>query len=279
MLAPSSDVEGASSVALPTTSNDSLATGVAWIGASRVWHPPPRDDKPPEFAMALVEDTVLQVGARRDGTRHLSLAAAINCSSRLALRVALATTGLNPDWWPYRFGGSRKRRVVKAPASALGSGVREFGHPIEEVQELELYAPELAQFGVVEEYADGEQYELDGFVLGGRPTFFHPLRECWVAGRIASYRRADPPSGLREAVATAVRAIGLDDSPFCAELRHSAGRWVLIEVHARLGEDEGLVEQMWDSCPLRAIEAAAAAAAGQNSTTALPGSKRTLRTS
>jgi hypothetical protein len=275
-------VEGASSVELPTTSNDPPATGVAWIGTSRVWHPPPGDSKPPEFAMALVEDTVLQVGARRDGTRHLSLAAAVNCSSRLALRVALATTGLNPDWWPYRFGGSRKRRVVKAPASAMGSGVREFGHPIEEVQELELYAPELAQFGVVEEYADGEQYELDGFVIGGRPSFFHPLRQYWRGERIVAYRRADPPPGLREAVATAVWAAGLDDSPFCAELRHSEGRWIVIELHGRLGEDEGLAAQMWNSCPLRAIEAAlgiAACAAGQNSTRALPGSKRTLRTS
>ena len=232
--------------------------------------------------MALVEDAVLQVGARRDGTRHLTLVAAVNCSSRLALRVALATTGLNPDWWPYRFGGSRKRRVVKAPASALGSGVREFGHLIEEVEELELYAPELAQFGVVEEYVDGEQYELDGFVVGGRLTFFQPLRQEWVGGRIVDYRRADPRPGLHEAVATAVRAVGLDDSPFCAELRHAAGRWVLIELHARLGEDEGLAEQMWDSCPLRAIEVAignGASAPGQNSTTALPGSKRTLRTS
>jgi hypothetical protein len=275
-------VEGATGVTLPRDEEIQRATGVAWIGTSRVWHPPPVNGTPPAFTMALVEDAVLQVGAQRDGTRHLTLVAAVNCSSRLALRVALATTGLNPEWWPYRFGGSRKRRVVKAPASAMGSGVREFGHLIEEVQELELYAPELAQFGVVEEYVDGEQYELDGFVVGGRLTFFHPLRQSWVGGKIVAYRRADPLPGLHEVVGTAVRAAGLDDSPFCAELRYAAGRWVLIELHARLGEDEGLAEEMWDSCPLRAIAAALGSAAGaarQNSTTAFPGSKRTLRTS
>jgi hypothetical protein len=275
-------VEGAAGVTVLRAEKVHPASGVAWIGTSRWWNPPAANGNPPAFTMALVEDTVLQVGAGRDATRHLSLAAAVNCSSRLALRVALATTGLNPDWWPYRFGGSAKRRVIKAPASALGSGVRQFGHPIEEVQELELYAPELAQFGVVEEYADGDQYEVDGFVVGGRPSFFHPLRQHWRGERIVAYRRTDPPPGLREAVATAVWAAALDDSPFCAELRYSAGRWVLIELHGRLGEDEGLAAQMWDSCPLRTIEAAlaiAASASDQNSTTAFPGSKRTLRTS
>jgi hypothetical protein len=203
-----------------------------------------------------VEDSVLQVGALPPDSRHVSLPAAINCSSRLALRVALATTGLNPEWWPYRFGGACKRRVVKAPSSALGSGVRTFAERIEEVEELEIYAPELAEFGVVEELVGGAQYEADGFLLGGRTTFFHPLLQTWRDGRIVGYRRCDPPPGLRQAVAAALQATGVDDAPFCAELRHDGRRWVLIELHARLGEDHGLAQMLWDSCPLGVVEEA-----------------------
>jgi hypothetical protein len=124
----------------------------------------------------------------------------------------------------------------------------------------------------------GRQYEADGFVVGGRITFFHPLLQTWREGRIVEYRRCEPPPGLCEAVTTAIRATGLDDAPFCAELRCGAGRWVLIELHARLGEDEGLAEKMWDSCPLSAIEASVRELEDQASTESLPSSKRTLRT-
>jgi hypothetical protein len=212
--------------------------------------------------MALVEDAVLPVGALGDETRHIPLRAALNCCSRLALRVALSATGLNPEWWPYRFGGSATRRVVKAPASALSSGVRHFGHLIEEVVILERYAPELAQFGVVEQLVDGEQYEVDGFMLGGQATFFHPLHQSWRDGRIEAYRRCQAPSGLHAAVASALRATGVDDAPFCAEMKHHQGRWLLIELHARLGEDPGLEDAMWDRPVLDVIEEAALSAAG-----------------
>jgi hypothetical protein len=207
--------------------------------------------------MALVEDTVLAVGAQGDETRHVPLRAALNCSSRLALRVALSTTSLNPEWWPYRFGGSSTPRVVKAPSSALGSGVRHFGDVIEEVAILERYAPELAQFGVVERLVEGEQYEADGFVLRSQARFFHPLHQTWCDGRIVAYRRCEPPPGLHAAVEAALRATGLDDAPFCAELKHHRGRWTLIELHARLGEDPGLEQAMWDAPVLDVIDEAA----------------------
>ncbi|PYQ16242.1 MAG: hypothetical protein DMF80_05750 [Acidobacteria bacterium] len=208
--------------------------------------------------MPLVEDAVLPVGALDDGTRHVSLRAALNCSSRLALRVALAATGLNPEWWPYRFGGAATPRVVKAPSSALGSGVRHFRDPIDEVAILERFAPELAQFGVVEQFVEGEQYEADGFVLDGRPTFFHSLRQTWRDDRIVAYDRCHPPARFHEAVAAALQATGLDEAPFCAELKHAFRRWIVIELHARLGEDAGLEEAMWDRSALEVIEAAAA---------------------
>ena len=147
--------------------------------------------------------------------------------------------------------------MVKAPSSALGSGVRHFGDVIEEVAILERYAPDLAQFGVVERLVEGEQYEADGFVLGGQLRFFHPLHQTWRDRRIVAYRRCEPPPGLRAAVAAAVRATGLDDAPFCAELKHYDGRWTLIELHARLGEDPGLEQAMWDLPVLDVIEEAA----------------------
>jgi hypothetical protein len=231
------------------------------MGTSEHWRPRP-DPGRARFTMALVEDAVLPVGALGDETRHVPLRAALNCSSRLALRVALSTTGLNPEWWPYRFGGSSTRRVVKAPSSALGSGVRHFGDLIEEVAILERHAPELAQFGVVEQLVDGEQYEADGFVLGGQATFFHPLHQSWCHGRIRAYERCHPPEGFHEAVEAALRATGVDDAPFCAEMKHHDGRWFLIDLHARLGEDPGLDEVMWDRPVLDVIEEAALSAPG-----------------
>jgi hypothetical protein len=229
---------------------------VEWVGESRFWKAAPRQRHAALFTMPLVEDTVLRVAAMNGHTRHVSLPAAINCSSRLALRVALATTGLNPEWWPFHFGGAAKPRVLKAPSSALGSGVRQFRERIEEVVQLEAFAPELAQFGVVEELVEGEQYEADGYVLGGDITFFHPLAQSWRDEKIVAYRRCDPPTGFRPAVTRALQAVGLDDAPFCAELRHCRSRWVLIELHARLGEDAGLPQKMWPSGPLLAIERA-----------------------
>jgi len=44
---------------------------------------------------------------------------------------------------------------------------------------------------------------------------------------------------------------------FCAELKHHDGRWTLIELHARPGEDPGLDETIWDPPVLDVIEAAA----------------------
>jgi hypothetical protein len=139
--------------------------------------------------------------------------------------------------------------VVKAPSSALGSGVRHLGDPIEEVKILERYAPELAQFGVVEQLVRGEQHEADGFVLGGRATFFHPLPQTWRDGRIVAYRRCEPAPGFREAVETCLRAMGLDEAPSCAELKHTKDMGPSSSSHARLGEDPGLEQARWDARP------------------------------
>jgi hypothetical protein len=224
---------------------------VRWVGHSDVWRP--HRNGSAVYAMALVEEAVLET-ALLPG-RHLSRRASIACTSRLALRVALAGTGLNPAWRPLEW----QPGVYKAPASCANSGVRFV--PTEDVDRLRQHAPELADFGVVEEFVPGGAWELDGFVLDGRLEFFHPLRQTWDEANehILRYERGEPADGeLYRAVDLAVRAVGLDDAPFCAELRDTAAGWKLIEIHARLGEDPGLDAIMWDTSPLERIEQACA---------------------
>lgn len=237
---------------------------VKWVGRSEHWRPPP-EPRQPWYAMPLTEDDVLPVAFGPDVACKLPRHAAVNCTSRLALRVALAHTGLNPGWEPVPWGTGD--RVVKAPASALSSGVRRIREN-GETRLLRKYAPELADHGVIEEAVHGPQYEQDGFVLDGFVRYFHPLLQHWDAAgeRIVRYERLNPNDwagefqyGLRAAVAVAVRAAGLDNCPFCCELRwqHHRG-WKVIELNARLGEDAGLAALMWDADPLAEIEKEAA---------------------
>ena len=222
---------------------------VQWIGDSDYWVAPECRGEP-EFIMPLSEDSVLQVARMQTTARKLSLQAAINCTSRLALRVALAPTGLNPSWHPLEWPGPA---VVKAPASCANLGVRF----------LAQVAPDLARFGVIEERVEGPQYELDGFVVGGRIEYFSPLLQHWneAGDRILRYQRQEPPDrDWLAAALAAVKAVGIDDAPFCLEMRHDRrrGGWKLIEIHARLGEDPGLAALMSDEDPLRVIERACA---------------------
>ena len=164
---------------------------------------------------------------------------------------------LNPRWVPLEWNGPS---VVKAPASAANLGVRFLPHN-EYIGYLQTIAPDLARFGVLEEFIDGPQYELDGYVVGGVIGCFHFLLQHWneAGDTILGYERKNPATGESlEAALTAVRSMGIDDSPFCVEMRHDLrrGGWKIIEVHARLGEDPGLGELMSDEYPLNVIERA-----------------------
>jgi hypothetical protein len=150
--------------------------------------------------------------------------------------------------------------VGKAPASAANLGVRFFPHN-EYIGYLQSVAPDLARFGVLEEFIDGPQYEIDGFVIGDEIGWFQPLQEHWdeAGERIIAYERREPShGGWRDAALTAVRAIGVNDSPFCLEMRFDINwdAWRIIEAHARLGEDSGLSRMMSDEDPLCVIEKA-----------------------
>lgn len=93
---------------------------VHWVGACDHWSVPDFPGEP-QFVMPLSELDVLLVATIPTVARKLSLQAALNCTSRLALRVALAVTGLNPPWQPLAWPGPS---VIKAPASTANLGVR-----------------------------------------------------------------------------------------------------------------------------------------------------------
>jgi hypothetical protein len=229
---------------------------VQWVGESDHWVASECQGKP-QFIMPLCEDTVLEVATAPSAARKLSLQAAINCTSRLALRVALSATKLNPPWHPLAWHGPS---VVKAPASCASLGVR-FLPANWYIAALARVAPDLARFGVVEERIEGPQYELDGFVVGGQVGYFSALLQHWneAGDKILAYERHAPPhEGWLDAALGAVKAVGINDAPFCVELRYDIGRrqWKVIEIHARLGEDPGLPALMSDENPLRVIERA-----------------------
>jgi hypothetical protein len=93
---------------------------IQWVGESERWVVPAHE-RSPQYIMALTEDAVLDVATMRSSARKLSLPAALDCTSRLPLRVALSRTGLKPEWHPLEWPGSS---VVKAPASCASLGVR-----------------------------------------------------------------------------------------------------------------------------------------------------------
>lgn len=231
---------------------------IRWLGQHGYWsrYVPQTENSRPQFLMPLGEYDVLRVAFDPEPLRKLSKAAALNCISRFQFRTILDGTGLNPAWHPVPWLGDA---VLKAPASAMNSGVyRLFGN--EETDLLQKYSSELARFGVIEEWIPEPQYELDGFIVGKKLSFFYPLLQTWKGESVAGYERREPPQpGFVEAVARAVQAVGLDDCPFCAEARWHKGGWKIIELNARLGKDPGLAEMLADRNPLEVIEEAAGA--------------------
>ncbi|HME06064.1 MAG TPA: hypothetical protein VKG25_03405 [Bryobacteraceae bacterium] len=240
--------------------------GVLWVGAnqSRYWPRQPKADWA-VVAMPLTEACVLRTAfdPSYNAYRRLSRTAALGATSRLAQRVSLASTGFNPKWQPCPW----QSGVVKAPTSVENQGVG-YLRANWYTRNLHRYAPELSAIGVVEEWLDGEAWEQDGYIVKGQCGWFWPLRQRWDSSstKIRKYQRAKTvlgPDDLREATAIAVRTIGLDDCCFCAEWRLTKKGWKLIEIQARLGQDEGLAELLVDGGkPLQTVESAVREAYG-----------------
>ncbi len=223
---------------------------IYWVGSSPIWQAKSAKEIPSSgYAIPLTEDAVLETAfdEKYRHLRRLSKQAAINCSSRLAQRVALSRAGLNPAWDVYKW---RPHGVLKAPASKASDGVVFIEHN-RSTERLLKYVPELASIGVWEERIGGVAYEVDGFVSWPKVICFQPLRQEWdpEGEQIVRYEPTIPPDGYQAVVETVLRAVGLDHSCFCVELRwlgdpehdwHCA--WKVIEVNARLGEDDGFPE-------------------------------------
>lgn len=88
------------------------------------------------------------------------------------------------------------------------------------------------------------------------------MKQYWTPNRtkIRKYQRAKTftgPSELRDATSDVVRVLGLSDACFSSEWRLTKQGWKLIEIQARLGQDEGLPALLADSGdPLGVVERA-----------------------
>ena len=221
-------------------------------------------EKPVGLIVPLVEKVVLACGLAVDGSgsrvRGNSFKTAIICTDRLSQRRALEKTGLNPEYLIYRDRGILDELktfnfpvVLKKPASARSEGVR-IVYDREDLENLwksdfdrlvTRQMNRLYQIGfrpdydfLIEEFIEGEAWEVDGVSREKAAFVFRPLKQIWVPGFITEYQALTPPPGLIDAAIKAVEACGIKWSGWCVELKGSANNWKVIEVNARLGEDD-----------------------------------------
>lgn len=237
--------------------------GVTFFGNPTYWKNIPRAEKP-DFAFSLTDDVVL--GTASHDYRHLkriSQPAALACTSRLALRVLLGQTKpcLNPSWETFKF--PSENFVVKGSVSTLNLGVRFFAYEdqLESMKSmLRTFTEDLDNRGMIEEYIQGEQFEVDGFRWNGNTEFFYPLHQTWdrKTNKILEYNRVTDyhiDFKLKMAATSALDAIGLDNSCFCIEIKLDEKlRPYIIEIHARLGDDKNLEQILWPTPPLQHIQ-------------------------
>lgn len=233
---------------------------VAWIGTSDHFVSP-RTGEEPTHAMAICEEAVLDTAFNPlyAGLTRLSKDAAVICSYRYALRTALEGTDLNPEWSPAAWDG---RRILKGPASCMNSDVWHL-HESRHVKRLRLYVPGSLR-GVLERHVQPPQWEVDGFVLNGEVHELCTLIQTWNWKRnvITAYdqipRSMTHAAGsiwrrLKAATQQAIETVKLDNSPFCIEFRIENQQAKVIDMHARLGEDDNLAALMGGD-PLHHIE-------------------------
>lgn len=224
----------------------------------------------PTLIIPLSEEAVLACGR---ASTHLELNAgismreALRCTDRREQRSWLEQTGLNPRWWTYGRSPfpSDIKLVAKAPASTLSRGVQILEPNVEhdyvaiardvyngarkEVSRLVLagYIPPYPM--ILEEYLLGPQYEVCGISTDDVVFCFRPLRHHWDEEErcIVEYEPIDHDDTaleLVEAAIKAVNAIGLTWCGWCVEIRGPP--WRIIEVNARLGEDDKDYNQALD---------------------------------
>jgi hypothetical protein len=215
-----------------------------------------------EESLPIVARAAAEVGCASAG--HSAIR---RCMNRLDLRMALEPTGLNPAWVLDRPGLSLgAKTVMKALVSCLNSGVmvlpggteaeiRE-ARPLvwgedEWVQRYELGFGEVRRATLLESYATGGSYEVNGVSGLDVQHVFPPLEQHWgedsegatslrelggVSKKIVGYERV--PRGtlaneLAQVARTAVTTLGLQWCGWCVEIKGPP--WKVIEVNARVG--------------------------------------------
>ena len=220
-------------------------------------------ERPVKIVVPLVEKVVLACAMVVDktGLRGNSLETAIICTDRLSQRKALENTGLNPKWTIYssihdREYFSKKFPVVlKKPASARSEGVKIAYNQNNLTNLLKLnfnnivtrQMNRLYQVGfkpdydfIIEEFIEGENWEVDGISREKVAHIFRPLKQIWSKSgeKIVEYQALNPPLALINSAIKAIEACGIKWSGWCVELKGRANNWKVIEVNARLGEDD-----------------------------------------
>ena len=230
---------------------------IGWVGSTDCFEQPLIQPASPGVWCAMTEEAVWRTVQHNAETAQRGILShqALMCTSRLALRVALATTDLNPKWHPlYLPPGWIKRTSVE------NNGVANVVERSVVDRHLELQCPEMANMGVWEQDVGGDAIEVDGFVKEGNHDFvvFHQLEQIWNGDKIIQYIPEEyyPAGriGLDDFVRKVIDRLQLSWTPFCFEFRRQRNptRYYLIDAHCRFPEDKKLRDIMPD--PIGKVE-------------------------
>jgi hypothetical protein len=168
-------------------------------------------------------DAVLKTAFSTFPLFRISRQAAITSMSKLALRVRLSSTYLNPEWEP-----------VKTS---------------EDFDKIAVYAPDLGQYGVKEEQLSSEVYIVNGVIIKSKLRMF-----SLVVENNGRYEQIMFPSGIALAIKDAVEAIDINNCPFCLHFQTIKNEFKLINYYAHLTENIEVCKLMSTSPPLEIIE-------------------------
>jgi hypothetical protein len=209
-----------------------------------------------DLFVPLTEEGVLAAGLLNSmrGLPGVQLETALWCTDRMAQRKRIddldfvEETKWNIPWFPLN-----DKIVLKAGASTLNLGVNilDLTNQKEEAQRkayMELarvrnFTTENPQ-PIVEQYVNGPSWEVSGTVSArGVVGFFNTLNQYWSEdNRINKYAivgEGNPRIELRNMAVQLVDHFHMKSCGFSIEFRGLSGKFKVIEVHCRIGEDGG----------------------------------------
>lgn len=219
-----------------------------------------KDEADGRMVVPMSEEAVLPAAWVNSCNRHLTgltLARAQDTVDSLSMRSALEYARIPQPAWTCRPSGRRRYRstppgygVTRLAASVRSSGVIVHGKSTNwpdsasrPVERLEYFCGRRVYERMYEKYIDGEQYEVTGIIHTNRAAVpMAVLHQEWdrPAGKVLQYQ---PVTGtwlkhhLEMIAGAAVHALGIRGCGYCVEIRGAPGRWCVVEVNARLGEE------------------------------------------